>query len=402
MLDAMDTMTTTPLTELIDFWHIHEQVLCETCPWGAGVPPGLDDQRDLIGCDYGEHDTLTEYDHADAEIYKAHIRGWVEGEEGKPGLSRCNAATPEQTVGMRGFMKRRGFRDKPLVLSEYGILQPSGCGYLGVDVEHGNQLVKDFMTVTFDFNLGIGDDPGIDPDLGLPSDGNRLVQRWAWYSANSRMSSPDCSHLQIGNGSLLVWNRPTEPTEFGRHWQAYTCRLQPGPPFIWDIEAEKPEGVIVSPMLIDSHELASECLHVYAPTDDPRGAIVHQLEVPCNDEYYLWTRARGASTDENEFLVSFDGGAPVADVIYNFLGSWAWGWNKFDGNPVALSAGSHSLTISIDEPGVRIDRILLTDDPDVRPSGREPCEMPGPVEALGHPGGSPLRQAAGALAPPPW
>ena len=380
VLDAMETMTTTAPTELIDFWHIHEQILCETCPWGASHPPGLGAQQYLMGCAYKSSDA------ADPEVYKGHIRGWVEGTPGEPGLNRCPAAPGQHMEGMRHFMKRNGFRNTPLVISEYGVLQPSDCSYVGNTYEQGNELVKQFMWETFDFNLGVGDDPGTDPALGMWDDENRLVQRWAWYSANQRMSAPDCSFLNSANGSLFHWKYPSIVTQFGDHFMLYTDALKT-PSYVWDIEAEQPDGVGVAPLRVGTDTSASGCLYVYAPNDDPRGALVHRLSVPQTGDYYLWTRAKGLSWDENSYFVSFDWGPGYLDKVLKFGGLWRFGWHAFDGNPVSLNAGKHILAILTDEPGVRIDRIFLSNSSTYTPWGNDECVISSaaPVTAQGRP-----------------
>ncbi len=80
----------------------------------------------------------------------------------------------QQIVRFRQWMKDRGERDKELIVSEYGILLPEGPGH-GFD----EVRVRTFMLNTFDYFM-----TATDPELGHPLDGNRLVQRWAWYSLN--------------------------------------------------------------------------------------------------------------------------------------------------------------------------------------------------------------------------
>ena len=178
-----------------DAWQIHVQILCETCAWGATYPPGMLEYQQTEGRYYSSQDA------ADVGIFV------------------------EQIVAFRTWMLGNGYRDKPLIISEYGVLQPSGCGYLaGGNVALGNQMVKDFMTGTFDYCL-----QAVDSGMGYPADGNRLVQRWAWYSRNQRMSEPDCSYLNSANGSLYDWQEPSLLTEFGLHFQQYTEGLLPTP-----------------------------------------------------------------------------------------------------------------------------------------------------------------------------
>jgi hypothetical protein len=75
-----------------------------------------------------------------------------------------------QILAFRRWMAERGQRDRPLVISEYGILMPTDYGFDGA-------RVSAFMYATFDFFLTATDD-----EVGYPQDGNHLVQWWAWYS----------------------------------------------------------------------------------------------------------------------------------------------------------------------------------------------------------------------------
>jgi len=133
----------------IDVWTTHSFILREQRPtvedpsWGTGIPPGIDDQ-DALGRLY-EVD-----DHGNIDIFK------------------------EQIIGLRQWMADNGQRDKELLVTEYGILFPDW--YAGFSPEE----TRDFMFDTFDFMLEETDD-----QIGYPADGNRLVQRFSWFSLNS-------------------------------------------------------------------------------------------------------------------------------------------------------------------------------------------------------------------------
>ena len=76
-----------------------------------------------------------------------------------------------QVRQMRTWMADHGYRDTPLWVTEYGILMPADYGF-------SPARVAAFLVATFDdFRTAC------DPALGLPTDGNRLVQRWLWFSA---------------------------------------------------------------------------------------------------------------------------------------------------------------------------------------------------------------------------
>ena len=84
----------------VEIWNIHNFILPEDCTWGASLPPGTEAYRDLgVDCP----DTLN--DHGDLNLFKAQIRTF------------------------RNWMAERGYRDRPLIISEYGILLSKYHGY---------------------------------------------------------------------------------------------------------------------------------------------------------------------------------------------------------------------------------------------------------------------------------
>lgn len=127
----------------VEIWDIHNFMLPENCSWGASIPPGLDAYKsEAIPC----HPTLNE--HGDINTFKQQIRTF------------------------RQWMKDRGFRNYPLIISEYGILLSKYHGY-------DYARVRNYMLASFDFMLNT-----TDSQLGMPGDGNRLVQEFAWFSLN--------------------------------------------------------------------------------------------------------------------------------------------------------------------------------------------------------------------------
>lgn len=124
----------------VDVWNIHNMILREERgSWGCEIPPGIDDDQGML---------YEVQDNDNTEIFRRHI------------------------VAFRQWMKDKGERNKPLIVSEYGVLMPEvyGFDYL---------RVRNFMYATFDYFM-----TATDESLGYPADGNRLVQRWAWYSLN--------------------------------------------------------------------------------------------------------------------------------------------------------------------------------------------------------------------------
>lgn len=117
----------------------------------------------------------------------------------------------EQVVALRSWMKTHGQQNKPLILSEYSLLypyviddpnNPSACF---LQDELGQcftpERVTAYMDATFDYL-----ETAVDPNLGYPRDGYRLVQQWLWYSM---VTLPEESG---GSSNLLVQNFADYPS----------------------------------------------------------------------------------------------------------------------------------------------------------------------------------------------
>jgi len=127
----------------VDVWSVHAFILREVGAWGAGPPPGVDP---ICGMDYRVRDG------DDVDIFRDNL------------------------VAMRQWMKGKGEQNKPLIISEYGVLWPEW--YADEDGRlFTPERVSHFMTQTFDLFLN-----ETYPDVGYPEDDYRLVQAWAWYS----------------------------------------------------------------------------------------------------------------------------------------------------------------------------------------------------------------------------
>lgn len=131
----------------VDLWTIHIYLLPEISPGGIGIPVGLEAYRDeALLVELAEHDNL--------ESFAA------------------------QVSEFRAWMARRGFRNHELILSEYGILLPPTFGF-------DEARVRNFMLGSFAFLQTARDEL-----TGLPTDDNRLVQRWGWFSLNYYAYNP--------------------------------------------------------------------------------------------------------------------------------------------------------------------------------------------------------------------
>jgi hypothetical protein len=176
----------------VDLWNIHSFVLRETSVepdpepcgpdtvpvWGAYIPPGTVAQTGELYC-------IRDQDNLD--IFWQRIRLF------------------------RQWMADKGERDKPLVITEYGVLFPED--YSDEDGRLFSQpRVGAYMTSTFDLMLN-----ETDPKIGFPFDDNRLVQRWAWFS----LSEADVM------GGALFDPQTGELRLLGQYFQDYTSAISP-------------------------------------------------------------------------------------------------------------------------------------------------------------------------------
>ncbi len=129
----------------VDVWNIHVFILREERDnWGVEIPPGF--REGAARVDQGQLYEIGDHDDLDL----------IEG----------------QVVAFRRWMAAHGQQDKPLIISEYGILMPPDYGF-------PPERVINFMWGTFDLFHTLRDE-----ELGYPADDYRLVQRWNWFSTN--------------------------------------------------------------------------------------------------------------------------------------------------------------------------------------------------------------------------
>ncbi len=127
----------------VDVWNVHNFILREERgSWGVDIPPGLPDNTGKL---YNVDDS------GNLDVFR------------------------QQILDFRRWMAARGFRDRPLIVSEYGIPMPEDYGF-------PPDQVLTYIAGTFDYFL-----TATDSALGYPADNNRLVQRWCWYSLDDTM-----------------------------------------------------------------------------------------------------------------------------------------------------------------------------------------------------------------------
>lgn len=128
----------------------------------------------------------------------------------------------EQVVAMRQWMKERGQQNKPLIISEFGLLYPyvldeNGQWYL--KDEHGQPYAPARVTKYLRDTIAYLE-TAKDANLGYPADGNRLVQQWLWFSI---ATEPDSSG---GSSNLISWDSfqgmtPGDPAALTMMGQAF-------------------------------------------------------------------------------------------------------------------------------------------------------------------------------------
>lgn len=223
----------------VDVWNVHNYVLREgTTGWGCGIPPGTDP---ALAKNYSIQD------HDNMVYWTRHL------------------------VEMRQWMADRGYQDRPLIISEFGILMPEMYGY-------DYPRVKAFMIATFDWLTAASDD-----ETGYPLDGNRLVQQWAWYSLDDKDYE-----------GWTSWNHLFDPdtraiTALGLDFGAYTSPLtvpyvgsidlHPGP-MSFSLPQTGPTGLLTTTVTVSiANEGAAGAQDVVVRLERD-GAAAEQVTIP--------------------------------------------------------------------------------------------------------------------------
>ncbi len=193
-----------------DGWAIHNFILNErSCShyndpflcWGADIPPGSSAIDGLII----DLDDLQKT--ADVAFFK------------------------QQVVGFRQWMADNGYRNRPLYISEFGILMPADRGFPPA-------LVNNYMNQTFDFLIKTTDEK-----LGYAADNNRLVQRLAWYST---LDPSFNGSLYEGSASDPL-SPPFTLTAIGENYRAYANAMSPASEFkLLDLTQTAPIAPVVA------------------------------------------------------------------------------------------------------------------------------------------------------------
>jgi hypothetical protein len=213
----------------------------------------------------------------------------------------------QQIWDFRDWMAVVGYEDHPLIVTEFGVLMP---------VEFGFDLarVNAFMDGAFAF-LRTATSTALGTQ-GDPTDGNRLVQRWAWFSLDVPPWNPVTNEGFNGN---LFDPYSTGITGYGIHFATHTASL---PPLgFWDL---LPGGLRFEPL---------------GPVGE--GELVNrQVEVEIRNMGNL---------DAGPVVVRLAYDGPVSGQLQHSVTNLPAGsstWVAFE--LTQLSQGAYTLTVSVD------------------------------------------------------
>ncbi len=156
-----------------DLWSVHLFILREEKDsWGIDIPPGMEATTGQL---------YEIADHGDVELVKMYV------------------------TAFRDWMAANGYGDRPLAVTEFGILLPQDYGFPPT-------LVQNYLTETFTYFLtATGEN-------GLAADGGRLVQYAFWYSLYDEGAYPTGNLYDVPQGAL---------TPLGQALIRFTDDLQP-------------------------------------------------------------------------------------------------------------------------------------------------------------------------------
>lgn len=138
----------------------------------------------------------------------------------------------------------------------------------------------------------------------------------------------------------------------------------------YTIEAES--GQLTSPMEIISDGSASSG-HYVKSDERQDGGCVLPVSIDSEDDYWFWGRVYSPSETGDSFFFSL---SPSSDsMLWDTDNQYTqWYWQRFEDRGLGtvsyhLQPGEYQLSILSREPGARIDKVVVTNEPDFVPSG---------------------------------
>jgi hypothetical protein len=303
----------------VDVWTMHIYILPETSDGDAHIALGTDPDLAMshsFNC--ADPDTICHAEHDDMNLFV------------------------EQVERMRRWMKENGYQDTPLLMTEYGINlpyhyptpdKPDGrcevqtCSdnpdyhaddYCFCDDNNETfhpERVADFMEATFNFLRGSA---AVDPDLGYPDDGYRLVQQWMWYRIYTE--PPAAGHAS----NLADPNDGYAMTVPAQRWHDYVANVPP----LFNLAVDTVPGAVGT--VVDADDTATVTLS---------GVVLNNGNVALDVE----TTATFYSDPD---LLS-----PIGSAVFTGLGGCARHRMVLTTTWPSLSVGLHSFWFKVDSLG---------------------------------------------------
>jgi hypothetical protein len=104
----------------------------------------------------------------------------------------------------------------------------------------------------------------------------------------------------------------------------------------------------------------------FTTVPDEGRVMWYDLNVTNGGAFNVWMLTQGLTTSDDSFWVSMDG---TADLRPTPDPAAAWGWQKVGTTTINIPTGKHQLKIKVREDGTRVDKVLLTKNTALTPSG---------------------------------
>lgn len=143
----------------------------------------------------------------------------------------------------------------------------------------------------------------------------------------------------------------------------------------FQFEAES--GALVAPMVSAVDATASNSHYVWIPAGQGNntsqtgttGIAAFTFNAPVAANYYVWARVKAANTSDDTFWVKMDSGTYQT---WTLPVSSSWTWDKVNSStqdPViwALQPGNHTVRVRWREDGAKLDRVIITSNPNYLP-----------------------------------
>ena len=265
------------------------------------------------------------------DVYNVHCYMYVDGHNPDADILK---QVKSQVSHKRQMMKDYGDRYKWLIITEIGALWNPGAS-----------VVTSFMTQAFDYLS-----TETSESLGCPTDGNRLVQRWAWYA----LTSVGGSDPERWRGTDLLDVHTGGITPVGQAYIDYPKGSLIMPCGFWgtvrQTDANVPAGTAITAWIGGTQYARTEALlydgqsvyNIDLPADDPDtpqkegGVAGDQVRFKIGglwaDEMGIWCEASAVNVD-----ISTAGYCHPNTSWISAFGYVAGGWSSQDEYPRLLA-----------------------------------------------------------------